>query len=49
LLGAEALDKESHDIGLVDEEDKEDNTYIDDGYVAPVDSSRDTNDDDFFV
>ena len=41
--------EESHDIGLADEEDEEDNTYIDDGYVAPVDSSRDTNDDDFFV
>lgn len=41
--------EESHDIGLADEEDEEDNTYIDDGYVAPVDSSRDANDDDFFV
>ena len=40
--------EESHDIGLADEEE-EDDTYIDDGYVAPVDSSRDSNDDDFFV
>ena len=40
--------EESHDIGLADEEDEEDNTNIDDGYVAPVDSSRDANDDDFF-
>jgi hypothetical protein len=47
-----ALDEfieETYDIGLADEEDEEDNTYIDDGYVAPVDSSRDANDDDFFV
>jgi len=40
--------EESHDIGLADEEE-EDDTYIDDGYVAPVDSSRDSNDEDFFV
>jgi hypothetical protein len=47
-----ALDEfieEMYDIGLEDEEDEEDSTYIDDGYVAPVDSSRDSNDDDFFV
>jgi hypothetical protein len=31
--------EETYDIGLADEEDEEDNKYIDDGYVAPVDSS----------
>jgi hypothetical protein len=39
--------EESHNIGLAEEEDEEDNTYIEDGYVAHVDSSRDANNDDF--
>lgn len=44
---AESVD-EPNDIGLADEED-DDDTYIDDGYVAPVHGSGQVADDDFFV
>ena len=39
--------EEPNDIALADEE-VDDDTYVDDGYVAPVDSSCNTHDDDFF-
>jgi hypothetical protein len=40
---------EQNDSDLSDEEDQDDDTYIGDGHVAPVDSVGERSDDDFFV
>jgi hypothetical protein len=37
------------DEDLVDEDDDTDDTYVDDGYVAPVNSLDTSLDDEFFV
>jgi hypothetical protein len=37
------------DEDLVDEDDDTDDTYVDDGYVAPVNSLGTSLDDEFFV
>jgi hypothetical protein len=40
---------EPNDEDLVDEHDNNDDTYIDDGHVAPVNSSGQGQDDEFFT
>ena len=44
-----AIDEPDDVVFDVDDEDDQDDTYIDDGVVAPVDSAVQGQDDDFFI
>jgi hypothetical protein len=46
---AEAVDEPDHVALLDDDEDEEDDTYIEDGVVAPIVSGVEFRDDDFFI
>ena len=48
-MQAQAVDEPDDAVFDVDDEDDEDDTYIDDGVVAPVASSVQGQDDDFFI
>ena len=46
---AEAADEPNHVALLDDDKDEEDDTYIDDGVVAPIVCGVESRDDDFFI